>query len=115
MFYLNLKKIMRLRGIENDYRMLLKLGFASSTARMLLDGSAYQIKFEQLEKICLALNCTPNDLLEWQPPAESPVAETHSLQNLRRKPEKDLPKLLAEIPSNKLDQVIDILQQFSKD
>lgn len=112
MLFINLKRTMHLRGIENHYKMLLKLGIVPSTARAMLDGNTAQIKLDQLEQLCLALNCTPNDLIEWKPNENEASAETHSLQALRRKPEQDLTKLLREIPMGKFEQIIDILQDL---
>lgn len=103
---------MRLRGIENHYHLMLKLGFVPATARLFLSGESVLIKLEQLEKLCVALNCTPNDLLEWRPDASQSVSDTHSMNNLKRTAEKDLPKLLNEIPSDKFEQILDILQDL---
>jgi DNA-binding Xre family transcriptional regulator len=109
MIYLNITRILRLRGIDNHYHFLVKLGFAGSSARKMMDGTL-EIKLEQLEKLCVALNCTPNDLLEWRPDASQAVAETHSLNSLKRSADRDLPKLLREIPVDKFEQILGILQ-----
>ncbi|HVE57978.1 MAG TPA: helix-turn-helix transcriptional regulator [Pyrinomonadaceae bacterium] len=112
MLYLNVKRMMRLRGIDQHYHLMLKLGFVPSTARAFLSGEITLIKLEQIEKLCVALNCTPNDLLAWQPDASQAVSETHSMNNLKRSADKDLPKLLSEIPSDKFEQILDILQDL---
>lgn len=104
--------MMRLRGIDSHYHLMLKLGFVPSTARAFLKGEMVLIKLEQLEKLCVALNCTPNDLLEWQPDASQNVSETHSMNSLKKTPERDLPKLLSEIPADKLEQILDVLQDL---
>lgn len=111
MLSLNVKRMMRLRGVENHYHLMLELGFVPSTARAFLSGEIVLIKLEQLEKLCVALNCTPNDLLEWRPNASQNVSETHSMNGLKRSADKDLPKLLSEIPPEKFAQIIEILQQ----
>ena len=112
MLYLNIKKMMRLRGIEKHYNLMLKLGFVPWSANNFLNGTARQVKLDQLEQLCKALNCTPNDLLEWKPDANEPIAETHALNGLRKKTEKDLPDLLGEIPMEKFEQILDILQDL---
>lgn len=112
MLYLNIKRAMRLRGIDQHYHLLLKLGFAPSTARSFLGGEIISIKLEQIEALCLALNCTPNDLLDWKPDASQSVAETHSMNNLKRTPDKDLPKLLNEIPIDKFEEIIELLKDL---
>ena len=112
MLYLNIKRIMRLRGIDSHYHFMLKLGFAPAASRSFLSGEVVSIKLEQLEKLCVALNCTPNDLVEWRPDASQTVSETHSMNGLKRTPERDLPKLLNEIPPEKLEQILDIFQDL---
>lgn len=112
MFVFNVKKVMRLRGVEHHQHFMAKLGIVPSSANNFLNGTATQIKFDQLERLCVALNCTPNDLLEWQPSADQMVAETHSLNNLKRKTDKDLPALLGEVPLEKFEQIADILQDL---
>lgn len=101
---------MRLRGIENHYDLLRKLGFAPGTARNFLAGEIIQLKLDQLESLCTALNCTPNDLIEWTPNANQPVSDAHSLNAIKRKPERDLTALLGEVPLDKFEQIVDILQ-----
>lgn len=114
MLILNIKRVLRLRGIEKHYNFLLGLNFVPSTAHNFLKGAVGQIKFEQLEQLCLALNCTPNDLFEWRPEANRAVADTHSLNNLKKKTEKDLPELLGEVPLERFEQIVDILQDLKK-
>lgn len=111
MLYLNVKRVMRLRGVDNHYELMMKLGFISSTARKFMNGEMVLIKLEQIEALCLALNCTPNDLLEWKPNASQNVSENHSLNNLKRAGEKDLPKLMNELSVDKLEKLIEILHE----
>lgn len=103
---------MRLRGVDDQYNFLAKLGIAKSSVRKILDNEPFEIKLEQIEAICLALNCTPNDILEWRQNASQNVSETHSLNNLKRSGDKDLPKLLNEIPLEKFEQIAGILQDL---
>lgn len=112
MFYFDIKKVMKLRGIEKHYNFMLELGFIPSSAHIFLKREARQIKLDQLERLCVALNCTPNDLLEWRPNANQTVSETHSLNALRKKGDKDLPELLKEVPMDKFEQIVEILQDL---
>jgi hypothetical protein len=91
-------------------KRVLKPGFVPSTARAFLSGEIVLIKLEQLEKLGAALNCTPNDLLEWQPDAAQTPSETYSMNGLKRTPARYLPKILNEIPPGKFEQIPDILQ-----
>lgn len=110
MFILNVRRILRLRGVEKHYNFLVNLGFVPATANILLSSQAQRVKLEHLEKLCLALNCTPNDLIEWQPgSAPQPIAETHSINSLKK---KNLNALLNEVPVDKFEQIADILQDL---
>ena len=40
------------------------------------------IRFSTLDAICKALDYQPGDILEYQPPAESPCAESHQEDSL---------------------------------
>lgn len=111
MLYLNLKRVMHMRGVDNHYKMLLDLGFAPATVRSLLTNRVWRISFENLEKLCLALNCTPNDVIEWLPPENQATPETQALIKLTRNKAKDLPKLLKDLPIEQFEQIVEILQQ----
>lgn len=98
-----------MRGVENHYRFLLKNGFYPSAANNLLHDAVVSLKFEQLERLCLALNCTPNDLFDWHPSDEQQaIAPNHSLNSLKPKKE-DLAALLREIPTEKFEQIENLL------
>lgn len=112
MLSINIKKVMRLRGIENHYGLLTSLGFVPSTARNFLRNDVVLVRLEQIERLCVALNCTPNDLLEWTPNPNQAVSDAHSLNAIKRKPERDLPALLGEVPLDKFEQIVDILQEL---
>lgn len=112
MLIINLKRVMRLRGVEKRSKLLVALGMAPATARNFLAGDAQRIQLEHLEKICLALNCTPNDLFEWHPsPPQNINPETRALNKLNRQGE-DLGQLLGSLPLEKFEQIMDIMQEL---
>jgi DNA-binding Xre family transcriptional regulator len=59
---LDLRPILAARNITNPLTFLLKMGIVSSSALKMLKGEAVQINFNQLTKLCVNFNCTPNDL-----------------------------------------------------
>lgn len=109
MLYLNVKRVMHLRGIENHNQFIIKLGFAPATARKMLRGEHWRIDVAHIERLCLALKCTPNDLLEWQPPENNANPGAEALNKLRHG-ENDLTKLLGSLPLEKLDEAASILR-----
>lgn len=112
MLYINIKRVMRLRGVENKNKFLVDLGFAPATARKLLGPGARRMDFMHLERLCLALNCTPNDLLEWRPEDAQAADAERALIKLKRDREEDLPKLLHSLPMEKFEQIAEILQDL---
>lgn len=111
MLKLNLVRALQLRGVKSHARFLHELGFAASSVRGLLNDTFWQIKYEHLEKLCVALNCTPNDLFEWQPDASQQIAPTHSLNKLKK---KNLAQMLNDIPLENFERVADLSDDAPK-
>jgi len=91
-------------------KRVLKPGFVPSTLRAFPSGEIVLIKSEQLEKLGAALNCTPNDLLEWQPDAAQTPSETHSINGLKKNARAGFTEDSKRIPPGKFEQILDILQ-----
>ena len=67
MLRLDAKKIFAARAIEKPQGFLRNRGFSPHTASDLVTGRTVQIKFKVLERLRMVLNCTPHDLLVWEP------------------------------------------------
>lgn len=63
MLKLNLKQIAD-NKFPNKNQFAKATGIQYPAVCKLYDGSTKQINFDTLEKICIALDCTPNDLFE---------------------------------------------------
>lgn len=115
MLKLNVKSLLELRGIQKTTGFLVKLGFNYPKATRFLEIEHSQIKLRDLEKLCLALNCTPNDLLEWKPDANTVVPETHALNELKNTGStKNLQQLVKEIPAERLKLIENLLEELKK-
>ena len=115
MLYINVERVMRLRRIENPYRMLLSMGFAPATVRRILKKQVYRLDLAYLEMLCVALNCTPNDLLEWHP-SEKQIGVTElALIKLKRDGEEDIAKLFGSLPMEKFGQIADIIKELKNE
>lgn len=112
MLYINVKRVLRLRGVENHYKYLMDIGFPPATAKKFLSNQVFRITFENIERFCLALNCTPNDLLEWLPANNQANPETQALIKLKRDREEDAMKLITSLPIEKFEQIAEILQDL---
>lgn len=102
-----------MRGIENPHTFLMKNGFVSQTAWNLANNQASYIKPDQMEKLCILLHCTPNDLFEWQPEANFANAETHPLKALvREQPAKNISELVKDLPVEKMSELEEIIKNL---
>ncbi len=105
MLYINLRKILSDRGIERHIPYLRKIGLANYTAKSMLSSGNKYLGLEHAERICLALKCSPNDLLEWRPDAGTPPPpDDHPLHKLRPK-EVNLSQQLRSLNPEQLEAV----------
>jgi putative transcriptional regulator len=113
MLYLNVGRVMNLRGIIKRFAFLHKNGFIRSSAAAMANNQTWQIKFEQLEKLCLLLNCTPNDLFQWKPDENQAVSENTALKALIRTDiGTQLSQIVKDMPIEKLEKVKEMLAQL---
>lgn len=113
MFKLQLKKMIELRGIQKASGFLVKLGFTYAKAQRFLADEYAAVKLGDLEKFCVALNCTPNDLLEWKPDANTVLPESHALNALQNNaPKRTLRDLVADIPAERLKLIENLLAEL---
>jgi DNA-binding Xre family transcriptional regulator len=87
---LNLKPILAARNIIHPSAFLIKIGINPTSGNKMLRGEAVQINFDQLTKLCLNLNCEPNELFALR---EMQLPEQHALHNIK-------PLAIAEDPAN---------------
>lgn len=69
MLKLSAKNLFAAKVIVSPQGFLRNNGFSPSTANDIVVGKVRHIKLDALEKLCLVLNCTPHDVLEWEPDA----------------------------------------------
>jgi DNA-binding Xre family transcriptional regulator len=112
MLKLNIKYIATLRGYTKAYAFLMKIGFSHNTAQRLASGNAKNIPLDNLEKICIALRCTPNDVLDWQADNQAIDAD-HPLHALNRDTArlKNLEKLKS-LPLDKLERLNELIGEM---
>ncbi len=113
MLRFNPRRVFRLRGIKNDQTFMQKNGFVRSTASNLLNGYQRHVKDVHVERLCLLLHCTPNDLYDWTPDANTLTPEDHPIHALKRgELPKDITEIVKNLPLDKLDKVEALLQQL---
>ena len=113
MLVFNPKRMFALRKIDKPHLMLVKSGFAKSSATNLINYVSRRVTIEHVEKLCLLLNCTPNDLFEWRAGKNETLDERHALNSLKRSDKSEnLTELIKKIPVEKLSQIDDLLRHL---
>ena len=71
------------------------------------------VRPEQIERLCLARDCTPNHLFEWRPDKDSVVPDTHALHSITRTQKgKSVADLARDIPADKLEKLGEMLAEL---
>jgi len=111
MLRLNIHRLLQLRGIERPYSFLVRNGFVPQTATNIVNNNIGHIKPPQLEKLCLLLNCTPNDLFDWHPNKDQVVTPDHALHTLTKRSQTTttLSQAVRELPLDKLQKLTNLL------
>lgn len=100
----NIKLICTNRQIKYPVSFLTKAGFRAQTASRIVNNKFVSLSPALIEKLCLALHCTPNDLMQWSPDPKT-GSNNHPLQSLIRDEENlQLLNLTENIPIDKLKE-----------
>lgn len=115
MFKLRVKYIMETKGIVNPYNFLIKQGFTPNIASRYINGTVDLMNLAYLEKLCLLLQCTPHDLLEWEPPKEETVTDSHPLSPLIRNDKPyNIITHINKLPLSKVKQLQEYISELDK-
>lgn len=115
MLQFNIERIVLMRGHKNPMAYLKSIGFTYRVIHA-MSGTPKTLKVEYINKLCVALRCTPNELVEWVPSKGIPLDTDHPLNKLVRADSGDLMRgVLEGIPSNKLDQALELLKKLSEE
>lgn len=112
----NFPRIFKARGIEKPFAYLTSQGFSDSFASKVKRNNVKRLNPGELEKLCVILRCTPNDLLEWTEDGSFDLDETHPMRKLK-KPEKiqDLSKTIHSIPLDKVEEINEMINEKIRD
>ena len=78
----NFSRIFRAKGIVKPGPFLMEKGFKRNTAFKIARNEVHELSNNHLEKLCIILCCTPNDLLEWRPEKNIEVPEEHPIRKM---------------------------------
>ena len=70
------------------------------------------MNLKDVEKLCELLQCTPNDLLQWNPSKEDENNEKHPLYSIKRSDKVvQLTKVLNSVPLDKLHEIENMIMK----
>jgi len=113
MLKVNILRVCEIRGINKSYTFFKNHGFSPAAATRIAGGYLNSFSLESIEKLCLALNCTPNDLLEWVPSKDMTANATHALNALKRNDAllATFTQLVNTASLEKLEKIQEIIQK----
>jgi DNA-binding Xre family transcriptional regulator len=113
MLIYNFERILKARGIDKPFSFFVNAGFSDNFATKAKKNQVKLLRMRTLEKVCLLLNCTPNDLYDWIPDKDQQVDKDHMMNDIRKKDDKviDITKALHSIPLKKLDKLEELIHQ----
>jgi len=113
MLKVNILRVCTMRSVTKPLSFFRNHGFSSATATRIAGGYMNSFSLETVEKLCLSLNCTPNDLLEWTPSKDMAANSTHSLNALKRNEaiQNNINQLMNSVSLEKLEKIQEIIQK----
>ncbi|GHM98691.1 hypothetical protein WSM22_01810 [Cytophagales bacterium WSM2-2] len=113
MLKFDLYHILEAKGYDRPYTFLVKSGFSRAHATKLLSSNLGTIRITILEKICIVLNCTIDELFTWT--GSVGVGDDHALNRLKReRTNSNIMHKIKSLPLRKLDEVHHLLDELSK-
>ena len=113
MLKFNFTRVFNAKGIDKPYSHLVNAGYSASFATRVVNNKVKQMNLQHVEKLCVLLQCTPNDLLEWIPNSTSTQGQGHPLSSLQRVAnDSQIKRILYNIP---VDRLADIEQLILKE
>lgn len=105
-----MRRVFALRGIDKPHAFLVKNGFAASSASNMLKYYPIIFKVRTLEKLCILLNCTPNDLFEWRDDGKGKISDEHALNSLKKEAIGNFTEIVKDLPLEKMIEVKSFLE-----
>ncbi len=97
MLKLRINDLINIRGIKRPFTFLRKHGFSNHKIRLFQSGKANSFNIKDLEYLCEILNCTPNDLFNWEPDVNNMLPDAHPLYKLIKSPDINLAEITTDM------------------
>lgn len=115
MIKFNFTRVFRARGIDRPFSYLVSIGYSPNYSTRIVNNRIKTLNLKDIEKLCVMLQCTPNDFLEWIPDAKDAGNDRHPLIPLQRTDKViQLTQMLNSIPLNKLKEIESLINKEIK-
>jgi DNA-binding Xre family transcriptional regulator len=111
MLNLDIPRICAEKGIANPKKFLMGLGFFPNAAAAMIQHKRVRIDRDQVEKICIALRCTPNDLFSWQPGKDAQIDPGHPMRALIREQRASIPEMLQVMTPEQIEDFRRLMEE----
>jgi hypothetical protein len=105
--FLNVARLMENRGLTHLETWLTRHGFSRKEARTLLQEDHRLC--EQMQRLCELFDCTPDDIMDWDGPDNSP------LRVLRKEPARRVERIFRGKSQAWVDQALLDLERRAKE
>lgn len=103
MIKLYVKELLIFKGLKPTAYTLQKMGIPYQTGTRIINNEAKNLSLDLMEKLCIGLNCLPNDLLTYQDNPNKILGKEYSIHELK-KPDNNLsiPEMLKHLSTKDL-------------
>lgn len=116
MLHFKIKELIEKKGKIKTYSYLTsQCKISSSVAVNLLNGKQKSINRKDISKICIAFNCTPNDLFYWDN-SHDHLPESHPLVAVLKPPDNisNWSNILTSLPKESVEKLYEIAKNEMK-
>jgi DNA-binding Xre family transcriptional regulator len=108
----NFERVLKARGIDRPYAYLVQQGVHGHLASGIRKNKVRLLRMDSLEKICLILHCTPNDIMEWVPDERQASDGDQPMNDLKRNDVViHLTQTLNALPLDKVEEVVKFAEE----
>jgi len=112
MLEFNFPRLFKAKGITTPTTYLMNRGFSDNFATGVARNRYRRFNLGDVERLCNAFQCTPNDLLEWTPDKNDGDTSNHHMASLiRNEKVLDLSRTLNSVSFDKLLAIEKLIQE----
>ena len=106
MLKLSTKHLFAAKAIVSPQGYLRRYGFSSYMANDIVKEKVKSFKLDAMERLCLTLNCTPHDILVWEPDAK--IAEPNKFELSKLIRQREIIKLSDQLRGLTIEEIEDV-------